>query len=375
MRWGLREHPEGPRISMLQSTTNRQLSKSRESISASAWNTGDETAKTLGGQWNTYAGPSPRLGWDSATRGRLNQTCPKLSGSQKTIIDTGLSKSSGNTGFSSVAAFNHTGPRGITPKAVSFNDSNVSSVQAVIHSPSGQTSNARGTSVEQREKRPCPSSGKASAERLPRHTSSPRLSDVGSDREADSGLDLSRLFSSLDPCRVSTPRKVGSLPFVPRLDKPDQAVPMDEDSGTAEEITSSPIRAVSPTSPTRAATPFPVPAPRPSLPSGSRRRHRSFAPGRLLDMESEEECHSLPAYAPDSSDDFSGIPRRGGLSRLTARSNVRQGLPRSSGDVSLTDVISRMKLLERAGSDAQRTISGVAKSVVVNASSEGSSSG
>ena len=199
MRWALREHPEGPRISMLPSTRNKQLSKSRESISASGWNTGDETARTLGGQWNTYAGPSPRLGWDSATRGRLNQTCPKLSGSQKTIIDTGLSKSSGNTGFSSVAAFNHTGPRGISPKAVSFNDSsNVSSVRAVIHSPSEQTSNARGTSVEQREKRPSPSSGKASAERLLQHTSSPRLSDVGSDREADSGMDLSRLFSSLD---------------------------------------------------------------------------------------------------------------------------------------------------------------------------------
>ena len=162
---------------------------------------------------------------DTATRGRLNQTCPKLSGLPKTITDTGLSKSSESTGFSSMATLNHTGT---SPKVVSFdnNSSNVSSVRAVIHSPSGQTSSARGTCVEQKEKKPSPSSGKVSAEQPPQRTSFPKLSDVGSDREADSGLDLSRLSNSLDPCQVSTPRKVGTLPFVPRLDKPDQAVPM-----------------------------------------------------------------------------------------------------------------------------------------------------
>ena len=31
-------------------------------------------------------------------------------------------------------------------------------------------------------------------------------------------------LASLDPFQVSTPRKVGSLPYVPRLDHPEQAV-------------------------------------------------------------------------------------------------------------------------------------------------------
>ena len=70
----------------------------------------------------------------------------------------------------------------------------------------------------------------------------PRLSDVGSDREADSSLDLSRLFNAMDRSQVSTPRKVGTLPFVPRLDKPDQAVPMVEDSATAEKSFPHPAR-------------------------------------------------------------------------------------------------------------------------------------
>ena len=70
-----------------------------------------------------------------------------------------------------------------------------------------------------------------------------------------------------------------------------------------------------------------------------------------------------------------GNSTAGGPSRLMVRSNARQGRHQFSGDVSLTDVISRMKLLERADSGAPKITSGVAKSVAVNASSEGSSSG
>ena len=116
-----------------------------------------------------------------------------------------------------------------------------------------------------------------------------------------------------------------------------------------------------PLSPIRAASPFPVPASRPSIPSASRRRHRSYAQGRLLDVElvSEEECHSLPASLPATSVDTLSLARRAGQSRRTVRSGGRQGLLRSSGDVSLMDVISRMKLLEQVGSTAPRTISGV----------------
>ena len=177
----------------------------------------------------------------------------------------------------------------------------------------------------------------------------PRLSDVGSDREADSSLDFSRLFEALDRSRVSTPRKVGTLPFVPRLDKPDQAVPTGEVSAMAEETISSPDRAASRMN---LSTPSPVPAPRPSTLSGSRRQtgrtahqiggdfllsrrqpghtahqiagvfplsrsvlpdrrrqahtvhrtagvstlSRSTIPDRMVDVGSEEECRSLPAY-------------------------------------------------------------------------------
>ena len=193
-------------------------------------------------------------------------------------------------------------------KSVTFNDRTVSSVQADIHSPSGSTFSGLGTNARLKEKRHSPSSGKASDPQLQQHMSSPRVSDVGSDRES---LDLSRLFGSLatlDPCRVSTPQKLGTLPYVPRLDKPDQAVPTTEASDMVEELSLSPIRA---------ASPFPVPAPRPSIPSASRRRHHSYAQGRLLDVESvsEEEYHSLPASLPATSVDTSSLAQRAGPSR------------------------------------------------------------
>ena len=266
MRWALREHPEGNRMSILTPTGNKQLSKSRENISASGWSIGDETARTLAGQWNTYGGPLPKPGWDTATKGRLSQTCPKPSGLPRTTTGTGSSKSSGNTGVSSVATPSRVDT---SQKAVSFenncsNSINTSTVQADIHSPSGPTSSAQG---QAKEKKLSPSSAKVSAGQPLQPMYFPRLSDVGSDREADSSLDFSRLFEALDRSRVSTPRKVGTLPFVPRLDKPDQAVPTGEVSAMAEETISSPDRAASRMN---LSTPSPVPAPRPSTLSGSR---------------------------------------------------------------------------------------------------------
>ena len=212
---------------------------------------------------------------------------------------------------------------------------------------------------------------------------------MGSDREADSSLDFSRLFEALDRSRVSTPKKVGTLPFVPRLDKPDQAVPTGEVSAMEGGTTSSPDRAVSRMDLT---TPSPAQAPRPSTLLDSRRQaehktqqtvgdfpltnqskahqivedyhraqqttgvstlqqsvtpghqrqahkapriagvyplSRSVAPDRLVDVGSEEECRSLPVYVHDSSDDCSGMPRRG-PSRHMARLNARQGRHQSS---------------------------------------------
>ena len=79
------------------------------------------------------------------------------------------------------------------------------------------------------------SSGKAAGRHTPQplqRTSSPKLSDVGSDREADRSQDLGKLLGSLgalDPFQVSTPQKVGSLPYVPRLDNLDQALQPAED--------------------------------------------------------------------------------------------------------------------------------------------------
>ena len=229
--------------------------------------------------------------------------------------------------------------RDTTLKSVTFDDSNVSLVRADIHSPSGSISSGHGISAKLKGKHPSPSSGKVSDQRLQQRTSSPKVSDVGSDREADKSLDLSKMFGSLgalDPYRVSTPQKVGTLPFVPRLDNPDQAVQTIGDSAMEEEL---------PLSPIRATTPSLVPAPRSSIPSTSRRRHCSYVQDRMLDVESmsEEECHFLPVMSAGTS----SPARRAGPSRLTGRLGGHQGRLLSSGDVSLTDVISRMTLLEQ----------------------------
>ena len=73
---------------------------------------------------------------------------------------------------------------------------------------------------------------------------------------------------------------------MPRLDNPDQAVRPAGDSATDVDL---------PHSPLRASTPIPAPLPRTSVPSASRRRHRSCAQERPLGegLGSEEESHSL----------------------------------------------------------------------------------
>ena len=208
-------------------------------------------------------------------------------------------------------------------KSVRFNDS-LSLVRADIHLPAVTTSSGHSTKL--REKRPCLSSGKVALQ-PPQRTSSPRLSDVGSDREADQSQELSKFLGSLgllDPFQVSTPQKVGSLPYVPRLDSPDQAVRQVRDSATAVEL---------PHSPLRASTPIPAPLPRTSVPSASRRRHHSCARERPLGegSGSGEEFHSLPVLSIGTS-----TPSRQAVqSRLSGRPGGHRERLRSSGDVSL----------------------------------------
>ena len=150
MSWGLTEHPEGPRISMStpQRAERSELSRSRESISASGWSTTGMIAKVQDGRWNTLAAPLLTHGWNMQLGDRLNQTFPKRPGSQKTITDTGSPGFSRITGISSMAAPQSKSSRAGTPaeKSVRFNDS-LSSVQADIHSPAATTSNGHSTKL------------------------------------------------------------------------------------------------------------------------------------------------------------------------------------------------------------------------------------
>ena len=127
----------------------------------------------------------------------LSRTCPTPSGSRKTTTGTESHKFSKTTGSSSVAAPGLKGLRDTTLKAVTINDGTISSARADIHSPLGQTFSGRDTSAGPKEKKPYPSSGRGSGDQRLQHTSSPKLSDVGSDREADNSLDLSKMFGSL----------------------------------------------------------------------------------------------------------------------------------------------------------------------------------
>ena len=192
--------------------------------------------------------------------------------------------------------------------------------------------------------------------------SSPRLSDVGSDREANRSRDLSESaflgsLGSLDPFQVSTPRKVGSLPYVPRLDYPEEAV---EQAGVS-------VTSVEVHRPPQASTPAPTPALRTSVPAASRRHHQLCVQGRPTGGESEsgEDCRSLPVMSLGSMTP----PQHGAHLRPSARPVGHRSRLRSSGDVSLTDVILRMKALELEGSVAPKTIKGAGRSGRENVSS------
>ena len=92
-------------------------------------------------------------------------------------------------------------------------------------------------------------------------------------------------LGSLDPFQVSTPRKVGSLPYVPRLDYPEETV---EQAGVS-------VTSVEVHRPPQASTPALTPALRTSVPAASRWRHQSWVQGRPTGGESEsrEDCRSL----------------------------------------------------------------------------------
>ena len=109
------------------------------------------TPRTQDGRWNTFAAPSPKLGWDTSLMDRLNRTCPTPSGSQKTITGTGLPKCNKTIGPSSVAEHRSRSSRDSALKAVTFNDGTISSVQADIHSPSGSIFSGQGTKAKLRE--------------------------------------------------------------------------------------------------------------------------------------------------------------------------------------------------------------------------------
>ena len=93
-------------------------------------------------------------------------------------------------------------------------------------------------------------------------------------------------LGSLDPFRVSTPQKVGSLPYVPRLDHPEEAVEQAGVSTTSVEVHHPPQP--------------PTPALWTTVPGASRWRHQSCVQGRPIgeESESEESCRSLPVMSP-----------------------------------------------------------------------------
>ena len=244
MSWVPTELPDGPKISSfspLLAGSDEHL-RSRESFSASEWNTTGTTSKAPGGLWNTYASPLHTPGWNSLLEDPLSRTFPRQHGLRKTITGTGLIGSKRITGISFMATPPSRNSRIGTPaeKLVRFLDDSLHSAKAVTPSPAVRTSkspvNASGPSPSVRasnshvnasnpKRRPCPSYDRA-VQQLQQRTSSPRLSDVGSDREADKSRDLSESaflgsLASPDPFQVFTPRKSGSLPYVPRLDNPE----------------------------------------------------------------------------------------------------------------------------------------------------------
>ena len=151
--------------------------------------------------------------------------------------------------------------------------------------------------------RACPSYDKA-VQQLWQRTSSPRISDIGSDRDADQCPTENAFrdyLACLDPSRVSTPMKVGSLPYVLRLDRMDQAVAQATPTVVDVEV----------------HRPPPTPALRTTVPVVSRQRHRSS--GQALPngvgSESDEDNCSLPVMNLGRSTP----PQPGDRSRPSAR--------------------------------------------------------
>ena len=164
-------------------------------------------------------------------------------------------------------------------------------------------------------------------------------------------------LGSLDLFQIFTPRKVGSLPYVPRLDHLKEAV---EQAGVS-------VTSVEVHRPPQASTPAPTPALRTSVPAASRRHHQLCVQGRPTggESESEEDCRFLPVMSLGSMTP----PQRGARSKLSVRPVGHRSRLQSLGDVLLTDVISRMKALEVEGFVAPKTTKGAGKNGRESASS------
>ena len=232
-----------------------------------------------------------------------------------------------------------------------------SGVRDNVLSPSANISNSR-VSARSLVTCPCPSYDKAVL-----RTSSPKLSDVGSDRDVD--RELSKMafrgsLASLDPHRVSTPQKVGSLPYVPCLDRPDRAGEQAGEPATSVVVDAEVHRPPQP----------PTPALRTTVPAVSRRRHPSSVRDLRIGQESASGEDNLSH--PVMSLGRSTPPQHGDRLRPSVRPASRQSCPHSSGDVSLTDVISKMRALELEGFAPQRTTSDGGRSARRSASSEDS---
>ena len=128
-----------------------------------------------------------------------------------------------------------------------------------------------------------------------------------------------------------------------RLDNPEQAVEQAEALITSVEVHPLP----------RASTPVPTPVLRTSVPAASG------------ESESGEDYRSLPLMSPRNMIP----PQYGAQSRLSARLVGQRSRLQSSGDVSLMDVISRMKALELEGYVAPKTTKGAGRSGRENVSS------
>ena len=208
-------------------------SKSLGNSSSYPWNTTPTVSSPPDGQWNTHADRLLIYGWNwppeevqnliichpvtETTTGNRSQDGRKTTNS---ILSTTPKSISPQSQWSST--------RTPTNKSVRFKDvMAASSAQEAITSPSGLTSSQHGTV----ERPPQSSRVLEQLQHCPGPLLSPILLDGESDCEADSTLtshqhldDSLDYLGCLEPLLVSTPKKVGSLPFVACLDRPDEAV-------------------------------------------------------------------------------------------------------------------------------------------------------